>query len=145
MKRHGAIALAVTSCRNAVALALLIGLPAVLLPPRALGMAPREELELYAYDDLVLVATFEDERGWAACLRLPDDSLRLARIGNYIGKSDGKVTVLTRDRFELVEIVSNGKGGLIERTVVWPDLGFTSHAIDKTCFSAPESKFPPSP
>ena len=35
--------------------------------------------------------------------------------GNYMGQNDGRITVVTESDIELVEIISDGIGGYLER------------------------------
>jgi type IV pilus assembly protein PilP len=35
--------------------------------------------------------------------------------GNFLGQNDGRITVITESEVELVEIISDGIGGYIER------------------------------
>lgn len=45
----------------------------------------------------------------------PDKVTYRVRRGMYIGQNDGRVTKVNEDRVELVELVSNGEGGWLER------------------------------
>ena len=48
-------------------------------------------------------------------LKDPDGVVHRLTPGNYIGQNDGQITAVFEDHIELVELVSNGNGGWIER------------------------------
>lgn len=76
---------------------------------------PKEYLESYPLDSLDMVGTLGTVNDLAALLKDPDGVVHRLRPGNYIGQNDGQITAIFEDRIELVELVSNGNGGWIER------------------------------
>ena len=45
----------------------------------------------------------------------PDGVIHRVQLGNYMGQSDGRIMAIHEDHIELVELVSDGAGGWIER------------------------------
>ena len=76
---------------------------------------PKEYLESYPLDSLDMVGTLGTVNELTALLNDPDGVVHRLRPGNYIGQNDGQITAIFEDRVELVELVSNGNGGWIER------------------------------
>ena len=75
----------------------------------------REELESYPLDGLRMMGTLaKDEQFWGI-VRDPDAIIHRVQVGNYIGQNHGKITNITEDRIELLEIVPDGRGGWEER------------------------------
>jgi type IV pilus assembly protein PilP len=84
------------------------------------GLAPnfdrnREELESYPLDGLRMMGTLEKGDEFWAILRGPDSIIHRVQVGNYIGQNHGKITDITEDKIELLEIVPDGRGGWEER------------------------------
>lgn len=76
---------------------------------------PKEYLESFPLDSLDMVGTLGTVNDLTALLKDPDGVVHRLRSGNYIGQNDGQITAIFEDRIELVELVSNGNGGWIER------------------------------
>ncbi|SEI47939.1 type IV pilus assembly protein PilP [Allopseudospirillum japonicum] len=78
----------------------------------------RETLEAFALHDLTFVGTLEmieQKRVWAL-FRDPQGSVHQVTLNNYIGQDHGRILYISANQVDLVEIVSNGQGGWIERT-----------------------------
>ena len=77
----------------------------------------REELESFPLDSLRMVGTLEKgDQFWAIVLGpSPDSIIHRVQIGNYIGQNNGKITGISEDRIELLEIIPDGRGGWDER------------------------------
>jgi type IV pilus assembly protein PilP len=75
----------------------------------------REELESYPLDGLRMMGTLEKGDQFWAILRSPDSIIHRVQVGNYIGQNHGKITEITEDKIQLLEIVPNGRGGWEER------------------------------
>lgn len=76
----------------------------------------REELESYPLDGLRMMGTLEKDDQFWGILRDPDAIIHRVQVGNYIGQNHGKITNITEDKIELLEIVPDGRGGWEERT-----------------------------
>lgn len=76
---------------------------------------PKEYLESDPLDSLDMVGTLGTVTELTALLKDPDGVVHRLLPGNYIGQNDGQITAIFEDRIELVELVSNGNGGWIER------------------------------
>ena len=75
----------------------------------------KEPLEQYPLDSLDMVGTIGQGGGLIALVMAPDRVTHRVRPGVYLGQSDGRVTSVHEDRIELVELVSDGAGGWLER------------------------------
>jgi len=75
----------------------------------------REELESYPLDALRMMGTLEKGEQFWAILRGPDSIIHRVQVGNFIGQNNGKITGISEDRIELLEIIPNGRGGWEER------------------------------
>lgn len=97
-----------------------------------LGLKPDMErsksyLEEFALDDLKMVGTITN-RGRSQLLALIKDTnkaIHRINVGDYMGLDYGKVTAINEYRIELVEIISNGRGGWMEqrRTLALKEAG----------------------
>jgi len=75
----------------------------------------REVTEQYPLDSLRMVGHIEkDDEVWAL-VQAPDGVIHRIRPGNYLGQNHGRVTRVTADRVDLMEIVPDGLGGWMER------------------------------
>ena len=50
-----------------------------------------------------------------ALVLAPDKVTYRVRVNNYLGQSDGRVASVAAERIEIVELVSDGAGGWLER------------------------------
>lgn len=75
----------------------------------------KEALEAFPLDALRMVGTIGTGPGTVALLLAPDRVTYRVRVNNYLGQSDGRVTSVSAERIELVELVADGAGGWIER------------------------------
>jgi len=75
----------------------------------------REELETYPLDALRMMGTLEKGEQFWAILRDPDTIIHRVQVGNFIGQNNGKITGISEDRIELLEIIPDGRGGWEER------------------------------
>ena len=75
----------------------------------------KEPLESFPLDGLDMVGTLGDGAEMRALVMDPDRVVHRVVSGNYLGQSDGRVTGVFEDRIELIELVSDGAGGWIER------------------------------
>lgn len=78
---------------------------------------PRQYLEQFPLDSLKMVGTLVDHGTTWALIQTPDGTIERAKVGNYMGQHDGKITAITSDSVKLREIVPDGFGGLKEQPV----------------------------
>ena len=76
---------------------------------------PREFLEAYSLDTLRMVGTLELGANDYGLVQTPDGLIHRVVPGNYLGQNDGRITDITDSKIEIVEIISDGIGGYIER------------------------------
>jgi type IV pilus assembly protein PilP len=62
-----------------------------------------------------MVGTFSKESSEWALIRDPDGVVHRVSVGNYMGKSHGKVGLIDQDEVQLSEFISDGSGGWIVR------------------------------
>jgi type IV pilus assembly protein PilP len=76
----------------------------------------KEFLEQYTFDSLAMVGTLErGENSWSL-IRDPDGGIHRVRLGNYLGRSHGKIVEMTDTYLAVVEIVTDGTSdGWVER------------------------------
>ncbi len=75
----------------------------------------KQPLENFPLDSLDMVGTIGQGSSLVALVLAPDKVTYRVRTGMYLGQSDGRVTTVTADRIELVELVPDGAGGWLER------------------------------
>jgi type IV pilus assembly protein PilP len=76
----------------------------------------KEPLEAFPLDALDMVGTIGDPMNApTALITDPSGAVHRLKPGNYLGQNDGQITAVYEDRVELVELVSNGNGGWMER------------------------------
>jgi len=76
---------------------------------------PKEKLEEFALDSLKMVGTINTGPAMVALIRDPEGTVSRVKLGNYLGQNNGKIRAVHADSLELVELVSNGNGGWMER------------------------------
>jgi type IV pilus assembly protein PilP len=75
----------------------------------------REPLEGFPLDALDMVGTLGLSADVTGLIKDPDGVIHQVRPDNYMGQNFGRITGIYEDRIELVELISNGVGGWIER------------------------------
>ena len=75
----------------------------------------REALEAFPLDTLSMVGTVTQKGGMWAIIQAPDKLVYRVKRNNYLGQNYGRITKITEDKVELVEIVPDGLGGWQER------------------------------
>lgn len=75
----------------------------------------KEALEAFPLDAMRMVGTIGTGAATVALVLAPDRVTHRIRVGNFLGQSDGRVVRVAPNRIELVELVSDGAGGWIER------------------------------
>jgi type IV pilus assembly protein PilP len=76
---------------------------------------PREYLERFELDTLLMVGTFNKESSEWVLIRDPDGVVHRVAVGNYMGQNHGKVSSITNDEVQLSEFIADGVGGWLVR------------------------------
>lgn len=83
--------------------------------PRPDLQRPREYLERFELDTLMMVGTFAKEASEWALVKDPDGVVHRVAVGNYMGKNHGKVSRIRNDQVQLSEFIADGVGGWLVR------------------------------
>jgi type IV pilus assembly protein PilP len=75
----------------------------------------REFLEQFPLDTLDMVGTLELGERTYGLLQTRDGLIHRVLPGNYVGQNDGRIVAITEAEIRVVEIVSDGIGGYLER------------------------------
>ena len=78
----------------------------------------KEELEGFALDSLRMVGTLEQEGDTWGLIKTTDGTIHRVAAGNYMGLNDGKITRISEDKIELIELVPSGAGFLEKEAAV---------------------------
>jgi type IV pilus assembly protein PilP len=76
---------------------------------------PKELLEEFSFASLSMVGTFEKNGTLWALIDDGAGQVHPIKEGNYLGKNHGKVVSATRSQISVIEIVTDGLDGWIER------------------------------
>lgn len=75
----------------------------------------KEALEEFPLDTLKMMGTLaRGEEKWSL-IKAPDGGVYRVRPDNHVGQNYGKITRISEESIELVEIIEDGQGGWIER------------------------------
>ena len=83
--------------------------------PRPDDNRSREFLEGFPLDSLGMVGTLDIGETTYGLVQTADGLVHRVVAGNYIGQNDGRITGISVSEITLVEIISDGIGGYIER------------------------------
>jgi len=75
----------------------------------------KEALEAFPLDALRMVGTIGVGQGAIALVLAPDNVTYRVKLQDYVGQNDGKVVQVGAERIGLLELVSDGAGGWLER------------------------------
>jgi len=75
----------------------------------------KQRLESFEFGSLSMVGTVKKSGVLWALVRDPDGSIERVRTGNYLGKNHGRITDLSEQKIDVVEIVPNGIRGWLQR------------------------------
>jgi type IV pilus assembly protein PilP len=76
----------------------------------------REYLETFPLDTLSMVGTMRiGDTNYGLVLAAVDGLIHRVTPGNYVGQNDGRITEISESEIVVVEIISDGIGGYIER------------------------------
>lgn len=84
--------------------------------PRPDVQRPREYLEQFPLDTLKMVGTLRTGGATYGLVQTRDMMIHRILPGNHLGQNDGRVMSVSEARIALVEIVSDGLGGYLERS-----------------------------
>ncbi len=76
---------------------------------------PREFLEQYPLDTLRMVGTLETLGDSFGLVQTSDGLIYRVTLGHHMGQNYGRVTLISDSEIVLVEIISDGIGGYLER------------------------------
>ena len=76
---------------------------------------PREFLEQFPLDTLAMVGTLSDRRASFGLVQTADGLVHRVSVGNHMGQNYGRIVTITDSEIQLVEIISDGLGGYLER------------------------------
>ncbi|MEO7067545.1 MAG: pilus assembly protein PilP [Rhodanobacter sp.] len=83
--------------------------------PRPDANRAKEPLEMFPLDSLKMVGTLGAGAGMEVLIKDPGGIIHRVHRGEYMGQNYGHVTAVSDDHIDLVELVSNGNGGWMER------------------------------
>ena len=83
------------------------------------GERSKSRLESIDLEQFEMVGTFSNEHGVNALLRANGLVHRL-KVGDYLGRNNGQVASINRAHVEVFEVISDGRGGWLERTLTLP-------------------------
>jgi len=75
----------------------------------------REYLESFPLDSLGMVGTLDIGGATYGLVQTADGLIHRVVPGNYMGQNDGRITRISESEIDVVEIISDGIGGYIER------------------------------
>jgi type IV pilus assembly protein PilP len=75
----------------------------------------REYLEKFGIDSLVMVGTLEQDSTLWVLIQDGEGGVNRIKLGNYMGRNHGQIVKTTESYVAVIEIVSNGLDGWIER------------------------------
>ena len=76
---------------------------------------PKQALEEFALDSLQMVGTMGDAGRLSALVMAPDKVTYRVHVGEYMGQNEGRIVGVSEDHVDVVEVVSDGSGGWMER------------------------------
>ena len=77
----------------------------------------REPLEAFSLDSLNMVGTIGNSQNPIGLILAPDKVTYRVTPGVYLGQSDGRITSVSSNQIDMVELVPDGNGGWMERQV----------------------------
>lgn len=83
--------------------------------PRPDADRAKQPLEMFALDSLKMVGTVGVGAKMEVLIEDPGNVIHRVHVGEYMGQNYGHVTAISDDHIDLVELVSNGNGGWMER------------------------------
>ena len=76
---------------------------------------PREHLENFPLDTLRMVGTLADRRASFGLVQSNDGLVHRVRVGDHMGQNFGRIVEISDSEIKLMEVISDGLGGYLER------------------------------
>jgi type IV pilus assembly protein PilP len=76
---------------------------------------PREHLENFPLDTLRMVGTLADRRASFGLVQSNDGLVHRVKVGDHMGQNYGRIVSISDSEIQLVEVISDGLGGYLER------------------------------
>ena len=76
---------------------------------------PKEFLERYELDTLVMVGTFGKDDSFWGLVRDPEGTVHRVAVGNFLGKNHGRIVAISEASIEMTELIPDGAGGYLVR------------------------------
>jgi type IV pilus assembly protein PilP len=83
--------------------------------PRPDADRAKEPLEMFSLDSLKMVGTVGSGANMEVLVKDPGGVIHRVHTNEYMGQNYGHITAISEDHIDLVELVSNGNGGWMER------------------------------
>jgi type IV pilus assembly protein PilP len=83
--------------------------------PRPDDSRPKEYLEQFSLDTLNMVGTMNVGETAFGLVQTSDGLIHRVVPGNYLGQNDGRIVDIDESKITIVEIISDGIGGYVER------------------------------
>lgn len=90
-----------------------VGMSATVDAPSA--TRPKELLETVSIESLVMVGSLEKDGQLWALLNDTEGNVHYVKDGNYLGKNNGRIVFTSPTYIQVVEVISNGGNGWVER------------------------------
>lgn len=75
-----------------------------------------QPLESYALESITFKGSLRNTSGQiSGLIQTPDGQVEQVQVGNYMGLNQGRIIKITPTQIDLIEIVSDGRDGYIER------------------------------
>ena len=76
---------------------------------------PKEFLEQFTFDSLAMVGTLSRAGVDWSLMKDPEGGVHRVKLGNFLGRNHGKIVEMTGSYVAVIEIVSDGNDGWVER------------------------------
>lgn len=76
---------------------------------------PKEPLEEFPLDSLRMVGTITMQQRAFALIKAPDAVVHRVSVGDHLGQNYGKITAISETEITLMEIITDGFGGYLQR------------------------------
>lgn len=83
--------------------------------PKPDDVRTKQPLEFFPLDTLAMVGTLEQGDNRWGLIKDPQNAVYRVKLGNYMGKNEGRIVEITETDIILIEIIPDGIGGYIER------------------------------